>query len=298
MANVSSRCLLSRLGVVVRVAAGLVALAGCSRALQPEAEAQVALEPQLAVGASAAVATSFATRDGATTARASTLPQGTGVAVVELFTSEGCSSCPPADRVLSEIAARAKSASLPIYALSFHVDYWNYLGWADRFSSSSYSERQRGYSSINPGGGTYTPQAVINGDSECVGSDSSQLDALIAVALKRQSRTQIELRARRTEHAIEVSYRVSGESAARVLNLALVEPHAESAVKSGENSGERLAHVNVVRGFQSRALAAGNVGSLSFKPGADFDRRPVGVVAYAEDAAQRDISGAAALELN
>jgi len=283
--------------VVVRVAAGLVALA-CSRTVQPEAEAQVALEPQLAVGGGGAVGTSFATRAGATAARASTPPQGTGVAVVELFTSEGCSSCPPADRVLSDVAARAKSASLPVYVLSFHVDYWNYLGWRDRFSSSSYSERQRGYASINPSGGTYTPQAVVNGDSECVGSDSSQINALIAAALKRQSRTQIELQARRTDDGIEVSYRVSGESTGRILNLALVEPHAESAVKSGENSGERLAHVNVVRGFQSRALAAGNVGSWSFKPGADFDRRPVGVVAYAEDAEQRDISGATALELN
>jgi hypothetical protein len=286
------------LGMVVRGAVTLAVLGACSRTVQPEAEVQVAPESRRSVGAGGAVASSFAAPDGAVATHAATPRPGTGVAVVELFTSEGCSSCPPADRVLSELAARAKSAALPVYVLSFHVDYWNYLGWRDRFSSASYSERQRGYAGINPSGGTYTPQAVINGDSECVGSDSSQLDALIARALKREPRTQIELRARRAGGGIEVSYRVSGDSAARVLNLALLEPHAESAVKSGENSGERLAHVNVVRRFESRALAEGNVGSWSFKPGADFDTRQVGIVAYTEDAAQRDISGATELELD
>jgi hypothetical protein len=262
-----------------RIAAACTLLCSCSRTVRPEAEARPVVEPPLAASASA--------------------PQtGQGVAVVELFTSEGCSSCPPADRVLSQVTARAKAGSLPIYTLSFHVDYWNYLGWRDRFSSSSYSERQRGYSTINPSGGTYTPQAVVNGEAECVGSDASQIDALIATALQRNPRTLIELHARRAEGGVEVSYRVTGDIAGRVLNLALVEPQAESAVKSGENSGERLAHVNVVRGFESHALSAGSAGSWSVKPSADFAAQRVGIVAYAEDATQRDVSGAVALELD
>jgi hypothetical protein len=277
-----------------RVARGVMALCaalgGCSRELPAERAAIATREPSapLVAGASSPSGTASAS---------SAAHGGAGVAVVELFTSEGCSSCPPADRVLASLAARAKADSLPVYTLSFHVDYWNYLGWRDRFSSASYSERQRGYSSINANGGTYTPQVVVNGEAECVGSDSSRVDDLIDSALKRAPRTQIELDARRGPDGIDVSYRVSGATAGRVLNLALVEPRAESQVEQGENAGERLAHVNVVRGFASRALSDGNAGHWTLKAGPDFAPRRVGIVAYAEGASQRDISGATALEL-
>jgi hypothetical protein len=285
--------------VVVRAVSCMVcvlAQSGCSRPLQPESQptAELAAEGRSAPDSSASA---VVPRSDSPASLASAAQPGTGVAVVELFTSEGCSSCPPADRVLSRVAARAKTQSLPVYTLSFHVDYWNYLGWRDRFSSSSYSDRQRGYASINPNEGTYTPQAVVNGQAECVGSDASRIDSLVAAALERQSRTKIALEARHTGVGVELGYRVSGDTAGRVLNLALVEPHAESAVKSGENAGERLTHVNVVRAFESRPLAGGGVGTWSFKPSADFGARRVSIVAYAEDTTQRDISGAAALDV-
>jgi hypothetical protein len=281
-------------------AVALALLTACSRSVRPDGEARTlpAAEPELAASARAVQSTPLAPPRDGSMAHAPPPMQGRGVAVVELFTSEGCSSCPPADRVLSRLTSRATSASLPVYTLSFHVDYWNYLGWRDRFSSSAYSERQRGYAAINPNGGTYTPQAVVNGEAECVGSDASQIDSLVAAALKRRPRTQVELEAHRSASRIEVSYRVSGDTAGRVLNLALLEPRAESAVASGENAGERLTHVNVVRAFASRALAAGAAGTWSFEPSTDFGARRVSVVAYAEDAAQRDISGATALDLD
>jgi hypothetical protein len=115
--------------------------------------------------------------------------------------------------------------------------------------------------------------------------------------LQRVPRTQIELDARRGAQGIEVNYRVSGATAGRVLNLALLEPRAESQVEHGENAGERLAHVNVVLAFASRVLSAGSTGHWTLQAGSDFTARPVGVVAYAEGASQRDISGATALEL-
>jgi hypothetical protein len=265
---------------------------GCSRERPAERVASAPREPAASGSSTARLALA------ATAASASsTAEDATGVAVVELFTSEGCSSCPPADRVLASLTARAKADALPVYTLSFHVDYWNYLGWRDRFSSSSYSERQRGYSSINADGGTYTPQAVVNGDAECVGSDASRLDALIDSALQRVPRTQIELDARRGAQGIDVDYRVSGATAGRVLNLALLEPRAESQVEHGENAGERLAHINVVRAFASRTLSAGSAGHWTLQAGPDFAARRVRVVAYAEGASQRDISGATALEL-
>ena len=269
-------------------------LGGCSRELPAERAALATREPP-APAATQAVPVPTASGEGPSAT--SSPHSASGVAVVELFTSEGCSSCPPADRVLANLTSRAKAVSLPVYTLSFHVDYWNYLGWRDRFSSSNYSERQRGYLSINAAGGTYTPQVVVNGEAECVGSDASRIEDLVDSALKRLPRTQIALDARRGADGIEVSYRVSGETAGRVLNLALLEPRAESLVEHGENAGDRLAHVNVVRAFATRALSDGNAGRWTLRPGSDFTARRVGVVAYAEGASQRDIPGATALEL-
>ena len=178
--------------------AALSFTAGCSRTLraEPEATSQPVTQPQFAMtrqatpvaAANGATPSSAVPPDEAVMTRAAAHKKGSGVAVVELFTSEGCSSCPPADRVLSRVASRAAAEALPVYTLSFHVDYWNYLGWRDRFSNPNYSERQHGYSAISPNGGSYTPQAVINGESECVGSDASQIDALIAAALTREPR--------------------------------------------------------------------------------------------------------------
>jgi len=268
-----------------------VVFGGCSRELATSLAASTAREPAAARAAAPPALPSSAsvTRDSA--------HSRAGVAVVELFTSEGCSSCPPADRVLARLATRAKSDSLPVYTLSFHVDYWNYLGWRDRFSSASYSERQRGYASIDPNGGTYTPQAVVNGRAECVGSDAARLEQLIDSALKQEPRTQIALEAHRAARGIIVSYRVTGATDGRVLNLALLEPRAESQVEHGENAGERLAHVNVVRAFVTRALSAGSAGQFTLTAGSDVEASGVGLVAYAEGASQRDISGAVALEL-
>ncbi len=220
-----------------------------------------------------------------------------GVAVVELFTSEGCSSCPPADRVLATLKSEARARALPVYTLSFHVDYWNYLGWRDRFSRASYSERQHGYSSINVDNSTYTPQVVVNGQAECVGSNASCIGDLIDVALRHPQRTHIELEAARRGQSIVVDYRVSGVTAGLVLNLALLEPLAESQVDRGENAGERLVHVNVVRSFTSRGLSDGTAGHWTFPYDGELVARRVGVVAYAESATQRDVSGATSVEL-
>lgn len=257
----------------LRAACLALAWIGCSRELPSEPVAPVAAEPLVA--------------------RA----PAPGIAVVELFTSEGCSSCPAADRALARIAEHARSDAAPIYVLSFHVDYWNYLGWADRFSSARYSQRQRDYGPISEGGGTYTPQAVVNGNHECVGSNAARLDDLIQGALAEAPRTRIELRAERAPRSVRVSYRVTGDAVARVLNLALVEPRAESRVEDGENAGERLKHVNVVRAFVSHPLAAGTAGELELPLIDELRGEPVGVVAYAEGVAQTDISGASALDL-
>src|SRR4051794_6734165 len=88
--------------------------------------------------------------------------QSTGLAVIELFTSEGCSSCPPADALLSEILRDARAKNLAIYPLAFHVDYWDHLGWRDPYSDPAHSNRQRGYSRTFRRDSIYTPQMIVN----------------------------------------------------------------------------------------------------------------------------------------
>jgi hypothetical protein len=104
-------------------------------------------------------------------------------AVVELFTSEGCSSCPPADRNLERIAR--DYAKHPVYTLSFHVDYWDHIGWRDPFSSAVYSERQRRYSAAMRARGVYTPQMVVSGTEALVGSHRAQSDDAIERSLAK-----------------------------------------------------------------------------------------------------------------
>jgi hypothetical protein len=100
-----------------------------------------------------------------------------GAVLIELFTSEGCSSCPPADRLLEKLAAENNDK---VYVLSFHVDYWNYIGWKDPFSQARFSQRQRNYARQFSLESIYTPQMVVNGVAEFVGSDEQKLRAAIA----------------------------------------------------------------------------------------------------------------------
>lgn len=222
----------------------------------------------------------------------------TGVAVVELFTSEGCSSCPPADKALSRLAARAKAEGLPIYPLSFHVDYWDYLGYRDPFSSADFSARQHDYGWINPDSGTYTPQIVVNGHAETVGSNATRLEALVSSALATVPDAFISLDARRDASQIDVSYRVHGSTSRHVLNLALVEPRAVSTVNRGENAGKRLEHVNVVQSFTVRSLTPTPSGTWSVVPKSELAGKRLRIVAYTQIEAQRGISAATELEID
>lgn len=109
----------------------------------------------------------------------------TGFAVVELFTSEGCSSCPPADALLAQI--EKESQNKPVYLLAFHVDYWNRLGWKDRFSSTKFSSRQNQYANWLNLKTVYTPQVVVNGSREFVGSEENIFRNSIKTALAKPS---------------------------------------------------------------------------------------------------------------
>jgi len=188
-------------------------------------------------------------------------------AVLELFTSQGCSSCPPADNLLRELNERSQAGE-NIIALSYHVDYWNYLGWKDPYSSPYYSARQTDYTE-RIGARTYTPQLVINGVKELVGSRRGGVQAAVAQALKTAKQSlPPTLTTNLRKGKITAAYTLDGDDfkAYRVTAL-LAQNFAQSAVNRGENRGKELQHHNVVRVMKHAPAAAAGSFELALPDG-------------------------------
>lgn len=175
----------------------------------------------------------------------------TGFAVVELFTSQGCSSCPPADENLTRILQESKKDGKKVFTLAFHVDYWNRLGWKDPFSKSEYSMRQSMYVNMLNLRGSYTPQMVVNGETEFVGSDKSQADEAINNCLKRENNVRLSLGSPSTIDGKtgSIPYRIEGDFSGKKLCIALIESGKITKVKNGENGGRTLKNDGVVVWF-------------------------------------------------
>ncbi len=178
---------------------------------------------------------------------------GRTVVLVELFTSEGCSSCPPAEQLLPELVTAA--SGIDVIPLAFHVDYWNYLGWRDRFSSPSYSARQQRYAETGRSR-VFTPQLIIDGTESLVGSDRrGALRAITDAAAKRKSTLTISVREGDHDNGRnKLSLKITGEAPGpssrggrSELFLAVAEDGLFSEVTRGENSGQRLQQEAVVR---------------------------------------------------
>ncbi len=164
--------------------------------------------------------------------------------VVELFTSQGCSSCPPADKLLGELARRDD-----VLALSYHVDYWNYLGWSDPFSSAEATARQRSYRRTLGKRYVYTPQMVINGSAEALGSARGKVLRLIERA---RSMRGLDIS---VDHsgAGRAVIRIGGDSSQKgsaAVWLAFYDSRHVTEIRSGENGGVKLVNANVVRTFR------------------------------------------------
>ncbi|HEV3039885.1 MAG TPA: DUF1223 domain-containing protein [Candidatus Angelobacter sp.] len=169
--------------------------------------------------------------------------------VVELFTSEGCSSCPPADELLGRMNGQESANGATVIPLGFHVDYWNSLGWQDRFSSRSYSERQQQYAEKFKLEGPYTPQMVVDGTAEFVGNSSSRAQATIAEAATRPQQADIQLSAK-DPGKVQVQATLSETPSAADVMLAITEDNLITKVGAGENDGKVLHHAAVVRDFR------------------------------------------------
>jgi hypothetical protein len=187
-------------------------------------------------------------------------PVGRSFALVELFTSEGCSSCPPADTVLAELSERARASGAPVYALSFHVDYWNDLGWPDPFSQGLFTQRQQAYARAL-GGGTYTPEMIVNGADGFVGGDGARARRTVDAALATPASVALTLSARREGGIVTASYSVVGAPAGSAVLVAWAERERAVDVRRGENAGRRLLHVKVVRALTSAPLGATSSGA-------------------------------------
>lgn len=169
-----------------------------------------------------------------------------GFAVVELFTSEGCSSCPPADDFIADLQKTYGKKEL--YILSYHVDYWDRQGWKDHFSDKAYSERQQQYATWLNLQSVYTPQAVVNGKTEYVGSHRQAITEDVLSNMQQSLPRSLQLKCSVTKDKIEVKYKATSEKNTELI-LALVQKNGDSNVKSGENAGRHLAHVQIVRSF-------------------------------------------------
>src|SRR5678815_2992355 len=170
-----------------------------------------------------------------------------GFALIELFTSEGCSSCPAADEVLEEI--QKKYIGKNVLIAGYHVDYWDKLGWKDVFSDASFTQRQEYYSNIFHLNSIYTPQVVVNGKKEFIGSNKSKLISSIEEQLNERPAVSIKLNVvQNTKGKIGVHYSAEGADAKKEQAiLVLIQKMATNEIRKGENKGRTLHHINIVR---------------------------------------------------
>lgn len=214
--------------------------------------------------------------------------------LIELYTSEGCSSCPPADRWLAELKAG------PAVPLALHVDYWDYIGWRDRFADARFSARQREVARRTGGRVIYTPQVVLDGRDFRAWSRPDTVMQGIGQAAAKPARARISLSAEE-KSAGNWSLRLEGDVAQRqgraAAYLAVFENGLETEVRAGENAGARLRHSNVVREwFGPVAIATdGRFGLSRELKRADIDYRKAGLAAFIEDPDTGEVLQALAL---
>lgn len=211
--------------------------------------------------------------------------------IVELFTSEGCSSCPPADRLLATLESQQPVAGVRVIALSEHVDYWDRLGWRDPFSSPQFTGRQQEYSQLFRDSGPYTPEMVVDGVTGFVGNQSA--DALKAIAQAGRSAKSL---VRVTAGSGKISIRADGAKHAAEVVVAITERNLLSNVARGENAGRKLTHTAVVRWLRVVGKTKpGEPFALEVNAMADKSWKPENLqaVVFLQEESSRKVLGAA-----
>lgn len=203
-----------------------------------------------------------------------------GVAVLELFTSEGCGSCPPADELLGELMTEER-----VVALAFHVDYWDAQGWVDRYGAAEHGRRQERYARAMRRRGLFTPQLVVNGQRDAIGSDRARAMRLIDEARARPQVGWIDVEVvGRASGELRVAYRAGGVVRSASLLLALTEDGVKSSVGAGVNDGLVLTHHAVVRSTAQVGMGPGEIdGEATLSVPAELSADKGALVALLQD---------------
>ncbi|MDQ3135304.1 MAG: DUF1223 domain-containing protein [Acidobacteriota bacterium] len=227
--------------------------------------------------------------------------------LIELFTSEGCSSCPPADEVLANFEQRQPFPGVEIIALGQHVDYWNRLGWTDPFSAAAFSERQGEYADAFSRDGVYTPQMIVDGQAEFPGGNQAKARTAITNAAKSPKAEITVSRSPASSGSSAVTLQVSVEKLPAItagdeaeVMLALTESDLSTSVPRGENAGRRLRHASVVR--QLVPIGSAQAGtSFAARPtltlNRDWRRKNLRAVIFIQERESRRVLGAASIKL-
>jgi len=219
--------------------------------------------------------------------------QRSGIHVLELFTSEGCSSCPPADKLMVQLV---KENNPGVFVLTYHVDYWNKLGWKDSFSNEAFTARQNKYARKFNSDQIYTPQLVVNGTHEFVGSDEERLRKII-----EKNETIYDTASFTAEimnfdkNKIIFKYQLS-EPKGQLINFALVQSQGKTRINRGENRGRELQHANIVRSLRTLETTSEN-----HHAEIEFDVEPVPgkyfVLAFLQNKSDLSITNAVQINL-
>ncbi len=252
-----------------------------------------------------ALCSAFASRAKAQTPAAEA---GRKPVVVELFTSEGCSSCPPADELLQKLDAQQPVAGAEIIALEEHVDYWNHDGWIDPFSSADWTHRQAAYTDLFKKD-VYTPELVVDGQSQFVGNDERQAELEIDKAA-RAVKTEVAITPGKPEGKGSQRFTVSvgklaGNKAGDVAEvwLAVTEDGLHSSVSLGENAGHVLHHVATLRSLHKIGVADAGAAPASFtgeaqvKFNSHWNSENLHVTVFVQEKKSREILGAASTKI-
>lgn len=212
-----------------------------------------------------------------------------GFALLELFTSEGCSSCPPADELMGRIQNEYKDDN--VYVLAYHVDYWDKQGWKDIFSNPDYTKRQYEYAKFLGKEPIYTPQVIVNGKADYIASQETVVRNAIKVALSKPALANLSLEATEINNRVSVNYNVEGTSKNSRLLIAIVQKAAKSNVKRGENAHRVLSHYQIIHHLHTINLTMDRTGIAIINAPNDFNTKDFEVVGFIQDSKTGSILG-------
>ena len=192
--------------------------------------------------------------------------------VVELFTSQGCNSCPPADKIFADLVAGGE-----VVALAYHVDYWDYLGWKDTLATRENTERQQGYARSFDNRSVYTPQAVINGRTHVNGASRGDIDAALSGFSGAEKGLLVDVAARHEGESVIIEMAPAREGGVRNAHVVLVyyDPAQPIVIERGENKGQTVTYWNAVTGIQTAGMWHGEAERLEL-PASEIARKGQG----------------------